>query len=134
MANHKNKKQNKPPRRKRDKQAPPPESKRSYRAPLLIAAVLIPIVAVAGWLVHGKAANDKPAIPKETASQQSSPILASQTPEKPTGEIPTGGPRINFDEPSHDFGTVTEGTKVAHTFVLHNTGKEPLKLIKAAGT
>jgi len=134
MANHKNKKQNKPPRPKRDKQAPPPESKRSYRVPLLIAAVLIPIVAVGGWFVLGRAANDKPVVPDELSNAVSPSILASQTPEKPAAEIPTGGPRIHFDEPSHDFGTIAEGAKVAHTFVLRNTGNEPLKLIKAAGT
>lgn len=43
----------------------------------------------------------------------------------------TGEPSIHFPEPSHDFGTISQGTKVAHTFAVKNTGSKPLKLIKA---
>lgn len=51
-----------------------------------------------------------------------------------TSSIVTGGPSIYFPEPSHDFGTISQGTKVAHTFVVKNTGSEPLKLIRAKAT
>ena len=37
-----------------------------------------------------------------------------------------GGPKIAFANLSHDFGTVTEGDKLRHVFVLKNPGKEPL--------
>ncbi len=46
----------------------------------------------------------------------------------------TGGPSIHFPEPSFDFGTVSQGTKVAHTFAVKNTGDKPLKLIRAKAT
>lgn len=42
-----------------------------------------------------------------------------------------GGPKIAFANLSHDFGTVTEGDKLRHVFVLKNPGKTPL-LISAA--
>ena len=46
----------------------------------------------------------------------------------------TGGPSIHFPEPSFDFGTISQGDKVSHTFVVQNNGDEPLKLIKAKGS
>ncbi len=49
-------------------------------------------------------------------------------------EAITGGPSIHFAEPSHDFGTITQGAKVTHTFVVTNNGDEPLKLIRAKGS
>ena len=36
------------------------------------------------------------------------------------------GPVITFKENSKDFGDITQGQQVAHTFVLTNTGKQPL--------
>jgi Protein of unknown function (DUF1573) len=38
------------------------------------------------------------------------------------------GPRIELVDPVHDFGTVTEGDKVSHTFTVKNTGKAPLEI------
>lgn len=38
------------------------------------------------------------------------------------------GPRITFEEDSHDFGEITQGDQVEHTFVFENTGTEPLIL------
>ena len=35
-------------------------------------------------------------------------------------------PRIELVDPVHDFGTVTEGETVKHTFVIKNTGSAPL--------
>jgi len=46
----------------------------------------------------------------------------------------TGGPSIHFLEQSHDFGTIAEGVKVSHTFIVQNTGDQPLKLIRAKGS
>ena len=37
-----------------------------------------------------------------------------------------GGPRIAFEAELHDFGTVTEGDKLRHVFVVKNTGNAPL--------
>ena len=43
-------------------------------------------------------------------------------------------PKISFPETSYDFGKVPQGAKVSHTFIVQNTGKAPLKLIRAKGS
>jgi hypothetical protein len=44
------------------------------------------------------------------------------------------GPVITFKESSKDFGDITQGQQVAHTFVLTNTGKQPLIISNVAAT
>ena len=44
------------------------------------------------------------------------------------------GPSIQFLESEFDFGAVSQGEKVSHTFIFKNTGDEPLKLIRAKGS
>ena len=41
---------------------------------------------------------------------------------KPTGPLPV----IQFESIDHDFGTVTEGQKVSHTYSVKNVGEAPL--------
>ena len=57
------------------------------------------------------------------------------TPSKSTTEAPAGsgsaavtssGAKIELAEVEHDFGTVTEGETVKHTFIVKNTGTTPL--------
>jgi hypothetical protein len=36
------------------------------------------------------------------------------------------GPVITWDKKTHDFGDITQGDKVEHTFYFTNTGNEPL--------
>lgn len=36
------------------------------------------------------------------------------------------GPMITWEKPTHDFGDITQGEKVEHTFKFTNTGTEPL--------
>ncbi|MBL7875251.1 MAG: DUF1573 domain-containing protein [Cyclobacteriaceae bacterium] len=38
------------------------------------------------------------------------------------------GPLISWELPSHDFGDITQGDKVNHTFRFTNTGNQPLVL------
>ena len=40
--------------------------------------------------------------------------------------VSADGPKLELAETTHDFGTVTEGDKVSHTFVVKNVGKAPL--------
>ena len=40
----------------------------------------------------------------------------------------TDGPRIQFVEPTHDFGQIKRGENVAHTFVFANTGHALLEI------
>lgn len=39
---------------------------------------------------------------------------------------PTTGPVITWEKPTHDFGDITQGDKVEHTFKFTNTGSESL--------
>lgn len=43
-------------------------------------------------------------------------------------------PVITFKENSIDFGDIVQGQKVEHTFVLTNTGKQPLIISNVAAT
>ena len=55
----------------------------------------------------------------------------SETPNATADTVNGGTPKIFFPDTSHDFGSVNQGSKVSHTFVVRNTGDAPLKLIKA---
>lgn len=43
-------------------------------------------------------------------------------------ETPLTGPKIAFTEKTYDFGDINRGDKVEYTFVMENTGNEPLIL------
>lgn len=51
-------------------------------------------------------------------------------PAKPVGPLTT----LKFDENEFDFGTITDGEKVRHSFKFKNTGKEPLVISNAKGS
>ncbi|HDL03485.1 MAG: hypothetical protein DRP46_05525 [Candidatus Zixiibacteriota bacterium] len=70
-----------------------------------------------------------------------SKITAQNIPDKPVvsdkgGQAgdSTGIPMIYFPETSFDFGTIKQGEKVTHTYIVKNNGDGPLKLIKAKGS
>ncbi len=44
-----------------------------------------------------------------------------------------GAQRIVCDKPLHKYGTVSQGKKVEHIFVLRNAGGAPLTIKRAAG-
>jgi hypothetical protein len=46
----------------------------------------------------------------------------------------TEAPEIMLPETEYDFGNVTQGDKLTHTFIIKNVGDAPLKLIKAKGS
>ncbi len=43
-------------------------------------------------------------------------------------------PDIRFDEDTHDFGRITQGEKVSHSFFFTNTGKSNLIISGASGS
>ena len=43
-------------------------------------------------------------------------------------------PTLDFDEKTHDFGTIDEGDIVEHTFTFTNNGKSPLVITNARGS
>ena len=55
-------------------------------------------------------------------------VFAVQAQEKPAGPV------IAFEEKSIDFGDLTQGDKVEHTFIFKNTGSAPLVISNVAVT
>lgn len=47
---------------------------------------------------------------------------------------PDEPPVMAFEETAHDFGKISEGEKVKHTFYFTNTGKSPLYIHSAEGS
>lgn len=60
---------------------------------------------------------------KKSDSSETSPTQSATS-------TPAEAPKIQVDNPSHDFGTIVEGDVVKHTFVIKNTGNAPLKIDK----
>jgi Protein of unknown function (DUF1573) len=50
------------------------------------------------------------------------PAVQPAVEEKPEGPLPV----LIFEKLEHDFGTITEGQKVTHTYKFKNTGSAPL--------
>lgn len=93
--------------------------------PAIITMAVI-ILALAVWLgLHPS--GIKSGVESSVASQ---PGTVDADINQSSGAV-TGGPSIHFPEPSYDFGTISQGAKVTHTFAVRNTGDEPLKLISA---
>ena len=65
-----------------------------------------------------------------TAKNAVSPVAAKDEAAVPSG--PTTA--VKFDETSYDFGTITDGDKVRHTFKFTNTGDEPLIISNCKGS
>jgi len=51
---------------------------------------------------------------------------------QPAGESGPA-PQIACEAPEHDFGTVSQGAEVTHTFAIKNTGAGVLKIERARG-
>ena len=58
--------------------------------------------------------------------------VAAKTDEAAVPAGPTTS--VKFDESTYDFGTITDGDKVRHTFQFTNTGNEPLIISNCKGS
>ena len=67
----------------------------------------------------GLLSPDKQALKDKTQSGSSSPERLTQ---------------VSIEEKTHNFGEIKMGDQVFHTFVIKNTGKEPLIIEKAMGS
>ena len=47
---------------------------------------------------------------------------------------PDSPPVMTFDETTYDFGSISQGEKVKHTFYFKNTGNSPLVIHSAKGS
>ena len=66
-----------------------------------------------------------------TACQSDADAKAKERIEKAEGMTKT---EISYDEEEYDFGTVTEGEKVEHSFTFTNTGEAPLFIATASAS
>ena len=97
------------------------------------------VVAAAALAIGSAACNDDGAAEavrdeaRAAVTADAAPAPAATTPADPAAPA---GPttEITFAETEYDFGTVTEGEKVTHTYSFTNTGDEPLILSNARGS
>ena len=96
-----------------------------------VIGLLAVAAAVTAWTTMRKGTTEPPKSAAVDSSLTAPPV------DKPdTGKIAvvTGSPQISFPETEHNFGTIAQGAKVSHKFVVRNTGDAPLRLIRAQGT
>lgn len=72
--------------------------------------------------------NDEPNLSAELIEQKGS----AEEPSETEGRIPE--PFFSFSEEVWDFGVITEGEKVSHTFKFQNTGGAPLVISNVSTT
>ena len=127
-------------KKKRDRQQNGPDARESevgtvsrpkFRGRTLApaAGVIIIVLAAIIWLYRGSSG-----VTSDLQSSSAAQSGKTTTKDKQAPVPTTGGPSIHFPEPSYDFGSIAQKAKVSHTFIVQNTGDEPLKLIKAKGS
>lgn len=107
------------------------KSRNRIRNFILTSALGAFAIAIIAFLLRGSDSSDRSYAKssaevisgEETHVEQAAPVVS-------TGH----GPSIHFPEPEFDFGLIAQGARVSHTFVVKNTGDEPLKLIRAKGS
>lgn len=73
-----------------------------------------------------------PAAPTETTPQ---PVAAQPKREPPPPPpAPKGTPRVKFEQPVFDFGTLYQEEKITHEYVFENVGQAPLSITKISAS
>jgi hypothetical protein len=88
------------------------------------------VAAVAAWNVMSPR-GEEPWSPSLTVEPL--PSTATTPDDAEASGQATGTPKIVLPETSYDFGTITQGADVSHTFVVRNAGDAPLKLLDVGG-
>lgn len=71
----------------------------------------------------------------EATLGSATPATTAEVAAKPAEAVPAGPTTtMKFDESSYDFGVITDGDKVRHTFKFTNTGDEPLIISNCKGS
>jgi len=109
----------------------PAKNHSRYRNRLLVSVAGVIVVAIAAFFFLGN--NSNTASSRQTAAASDQPLNVLADNGRTTG-ADGHGPSIYFPESSYDFGSISQGDKVSHTFVVQNTGDKPLKLIRAHGS
>ena len=90
---------------------------------------MIPVLLSAFVLLNGCQSSSKEG--GQTANdQQSNGSVNTEVIKNPEGEE-AAFPEISFEKSEHDFGKVTKGEKVAHSFKFSNEGNAPLVISNA---
>ena len=92
--------------------APSTSPKRARASSARVPAASLTCLATVGWLLWLASATG----------------IGCAKSSKPVAIPEALGPRIVFDETSHDFGAALAGDKLVHVFSFHNTGDRPLTL------
>ncbi|HOI08861.1 MAG TPA: hypothetical protein PK313_00160 [Myxococcota bacterium] len=69
---------------------------------------------------------------KAPAPAEAVQAAAQATPTADPG-VPAAAGKATCEAPVHDYGTVAQGDKVAHTFTIKNTGDGVLHILSARG-
>ena len=96
----------------------------------LVALSAVAFLASCGEDADTAAVRDAARNATEVTTSAAATASAAATVAEPSG--PTTA--MTFDENVFNFGTVTEGEKVKHTYEFKNTGDEPLILSNAVGS
>lgn len=92
----------------------------STRRPMLHSLVVLSL---------GLAACDSVAPDAKGASHGKTPTVRNGKAVKPVGDRP----KIACDEPSFNYGTVSQGATVEHVYKIKNVGGAPLTIARASG-
>jgi hypothetical protein len=95
-----------------------------------ISGLLAVVAVVVAWTIFQNISQSSSESTSMNQSQAAVPAANLGT----DNNSVSGGPQISFPETSYDFGTIAQGSKVSHTFIVRNVGDAPLRLIKAAGS
>lgn len=100
------------------------------------AIFILPVLAILSLSACDNAASKIKAEEESGTSNnvQSSPANSPSNQVNAQDMNTEGNPQFGFEEESHDFGTIEEGTLAKHDFTFTNTGDAPLIITNAAGS